>query len=134
MPMYSVAVIDDDPTFLNLMDDVLTEFGHEPVLWMDAARGDELIRRKSPDILILDLLFGREPLGLLLLAQLRAAPATAALPVIVCSAAVHLVRQEWETLQRLAHTVFVKPLSIDLLDEAISRLVAQPRPDVGHGH
>jgi DNA-binding response OmpR family regulator len=134
MPRHLVAVIDDDPAFLNLMDDVLTEFGYEPVLWMDAARGDELIRRKGPDILILDLLFGREALGLTLLAQLRDRPATAALPVIVCSAAVHIVREERETLQRLAHAVFVKPLSIDILNEAIARLLASPRLDIGHGH
>lgn len=132
MARHLVAVIDDDPVFLNLMNDVLNEFGYEPVLWLDVACGEEMIGRKSPDLVILDMLFGHEPLGLTLLHALRAAPATVALPVIVCSAAVHIVREHAETLRRLSHAVCVKPISLDTLQETIICLLRPEQRGLGY--
>ncbi len=128
-----IAVIDDDPLFLNLMEEFLNELGYDAVLWMNSSRAGEMIRREGPDLVMLDLLFGREPLGLSLLEEVRAAPALGVLPVIVCSAARHLLRERADELTRLSGAIILKPLRLDDLEATMTTLLVSPDMETGYG-
>lgn len=52
-----IAVLDNDPFFLSLMHDLLTDEGYTPLLWhaSEWARAHALLRRLRPHLVILDL-------------------------------------------------------------------------------
>ncbi len=73
--------------------------------------------------MILDRLFGGEDRGRQFLQHLRLTRATAQLPVLVCTAAVHLVRDAQDYLASMGIGVILKPFDIDpFLAEVARRL------------
>lgn len=77
-----VLVVDDSPVIRILLDDVLSAAGYEVTLADDGDTALARIRRDRPDILITDLNMPRMH-GFSLIAQLRADPQFASLPVVV---------------------------------------------------
>jgi two-component system, OmpR family, response regulator len=80
-----VLVLDDEAAIVEILCEVLedegcrvTGFGTPPAV--------EEVARLAPDLIILDLIFGGQNAGLGFLAMLRSSPATAAIPVVVCTA------------------------------------------------
>ena len=81
------------------------------------------LRLLAPDLVILDMMFGGEDRGWTFLQQLRLDRRTATLPVIVCTAAVRLVRDVQEYLTEMGIGVVRKPFDLDpFLTEVRSRL------------
>ncbi|MBV8561273.1 MAG: response regulator [Acidimicrobiia bacterium] len=81
----SVLVVDDDPVILRLLQ---VNFDLEGIDVRTAVDGDEglkLVQTNPPDLVISDIMMPKVN-GLELLAALRSAPDTAALPVILLSA------------------------------------------------
>jgi DNA-binding response OmpR family regulator len=81
----SVLVVDDDPVILRLLQ---VNFELEGIGVVTAADGEEglaLAQADPPDLVISDIMMPKVN-GLELLAALRSAPDTAALPVILLSA------------------------------------------------
>ena len=126
MAAQRVAVMDDDEPFRALMRDILTDEGYR-VLDGDAARALDLIRAERPDLVTLDLVFHTGPSGLEILRALRADPALAALPVLVCSAAPDLLSAFAAELQTLGAATIAKPFAIDDLLAIVATLIGRPR-------
>ncbi len=82
-----ILVIDDTPEILELFQDLLTDEGYEVLLSARVMQHVTEVERLHPDLIILDLLFGTEAGGGHLLHALRGHVATAAIPLIVCTAA-----------------------------------------------
>jgi CheY-like chemotaxis protein len=88
-----VAVIDDDEEFASLMEALLEEEGYAFVrLAIGAADPAEVVAAAESDVVMLDLRGVYDDGGLALLARLRAHPALAGLPVLVCSADIQMLR------------------------------------------
>jgi CheY-like chemotaxis protein len=121
-----IAVIDDDPTFVELMQDLLAAGeGYEVVSCSNWVAGFEFVKRSQPDLIMLDLMLGREQTGWAVLELLRADPATAETPVIVCSAAVPALHSQSAPLNGHAGIAAVaKPFDVDDLLNTINRLLA----------
>src|SRR4051794_14325467 len=82
-----IAVVDDEPLILKLMQMFLTVEGYEVILWSDAATACEMIRERQPALVTLDLSMQDDwDAGLKVLESLHADPATRAIPVIIVSA------------------------------------------------
>jgi CheY-like chemotaxis protein len=121
-----IAVIDDDPAFLDLMRDLLEMGeGHDVHTSGDWMRSIEFIKSVQPDVIVLDLMLGREQAGWAVIDILRADPKTRDVPIILCSAAAPALDSNAPRLRRLrAVELVAKPFDVDDLLETIERLLA----------
>jgi CheY-like chemotaxis protein len=121
-----IAVIDDDAIFVELMHDLLGNGeGYEVVSTPHWPLGIEFIKETRPDLIILDLMMGREQTGWAVLDVLQDDPATAAIPVILCSAAAPALSRCARRPSRPGLLEAVpKPFDVDELLDVIQRLLA----------
>lgn len=121
-----VAVIDDDPDFVALMDVLLTEEGYAclppPAVGTDPRAA---LLDTRPDVAIIDLRGVSDDDGLGLVLAIRAERRLARLPVLVCSADLQLLRARAAQLSELPRlAVLEKPFRIDALLGTLERLLA----------
>jgi CheY-like chemotaxis protein len=120
--MAQIMVVNDSVEFLQLMEDLLTDQGYEVSIVERGAGTREAAKRLRPDLLIIDVrmpdLDGFEVLNLL---QLD--PDTAAIPVLVCTAAVQDVQIQEPMLRDRGIPVLFKPFDIDELLNTVGRLL-----------
>jgi CheY-like chemotaxis protein len=122
-----IAVIDDDSVFVDLMHDLLANGeGYEVVSSTQWIESYEFIKDAQPDLVILDLMMGREQTGWVVLQLLQEDPSTADIPVILCSAAEPALRQHAHRVNSRATVEAVaKPFDVDHLLGVIARLLEQ---------
>ena len=131
-----VAVLDDDPQFMELMEAVLTEEGFRfvrpPPTGVDPV---EALADARADLVMLDLRGVGEEGGLVLLHQIRTDPRHERLPVLVCSADVKQLRDHAADLSRMARVaVLEKPFRIETLAGVLQALLdGSTRIPVGGG-
>jgi DNA-binding response OmpR family regulator len=124
-----IVLIDDDPTFLELMDELLGQFeGYEVLTCCEADLAHELVKAHRPDLVILDVRLGDEESGWKVLERLSLDPETRRLPVLVCSAAIGERPAQEPLLQRRGVDVLPKPFD---LDELLGKLRAALKPGAG---
>ena len=110
---------DDSPEILELFRDLLEAEGYRVSLSADPLSLDR-VKRVDPDLVILDHMIDEgEGSGWHLLQELRRDPETADLPVVVCTGAVHRVRENEALLDQLGVPVVLKPFDIDRLVEVV---------------
>jgi DNA-binding response OmpR family regulator len=114
-------VINDTQEILTLFRDLLTDEGYDVVLYSSAIHDMQEIERVAPDLIILDFIFGNENMGFQMLQKLKMRRATERLPVIICTAALQIVREMEGYLQSKGVQVVLKPFNIDDLLEAVRR-------------
>jgi CheY-like chemotaxis protein len=124
-----IAVIDDDAIFVDLLHDLLmVGEGYEVLSAPHWLHSVEFVREVQPDLIILDLMLGRQQSGWGVLELLREDPAMARIPVILCSAAEPALKQRPRqadgdgVLEAVA-----KPFDLDYLLEVVARLLVAPR-------
>ena len=120
-----IAVIDDDAVFLDLMQDLLgLGEGYEVITSSDWLDSFSFLKHVEPDLVILDLMMGREQSGWAILELLHEDEATRDIPVIVCSAAAPALDQHADRLRRGLVSAMAKPFDVDALLEEIERMLA----------
>ncbi len=77
-----VLVIDDDPVILELMEAVLRPEGFEVLKAKDGRHGLQIVRERSPDLVVLDLLMP-EMNGFEVVDEMHGSPDTASIPIVV---------------------------------------------------
>ena len=108
-----ILVINDTQEILDLFRILLEEEGFEVVLSGFPFQQVSEIEQISPDLIILDIIFGDEKTGWQMLQLLKMKRSTASIPVIVCTAALNVVReQEGYLVSQGVHVVY-KPFDID---------------------
>jgi CheY-like chemotaxis protein len=80
-----VLIIEDNQANMELMCYLLAAFGHEPLSASDGVQGVAAARAQRPDLIICDIHLPRLD-GYGVVAQLKADPATAGIPVLAASA------------------------------------------------
>ena len=120
-----IAIIDDDPAFVGLMHDLLSlGESYEVISTSDWLSSLEFVRTENPDLVILDLMLGRDQSGAAILELLREDPRTTSVPVLVCSAAAPaLLRQASVWRDRGVVETLAKPFDVDDMLQAIERLL-----------
>lgn len=81
-----IAIADDDPDVLDMVELLLAVHGYRTVSTTTAAAVPALIQQHRPALLLLDIRMEQRDSGWRVLDGLRVDLATAQLPVIVCSA------------------------------------------------
>ncbi len=129
-----ILVINDTQEILDLFRILLEEEGFEVVLSGFPFQQVSEIEQISPDLIILDIIFGDEKTGWQMLQLLKMKRSTASIPVIVCTAALNVVReQEGYLVSQGVHVVY-KPFDIDHILTTIklaleSRKNIPPQPE-----
>ena len=124
-----IAVLDNEPVYLDVIQDLLQDEGFEVVTLADLRAGYAFVQQQHPDLVIVDLLQQREPLGLALLAALRQDPQLRQLPVVVASADERTLRARAEQFRAAGCAVLSKPFDV----EDLLRLIRQLLPVSGPG-
>ena len=129
-----IAVIDDDAIFVDLMHDLLANGeGYEVMSTAHWLESYEFIKQVQPDLVILDLMLGREQSGWSVLQLLREDTTTAHIPVILCSAAAPALKNCGSTPANGhgALEAVAKPFDVDHILEVIDRLVNRAKNECG---
>lgn len=80
--MKKILFIEDEPALQKALGDFLRGQGYEVTAALDGEAGANALRRERPDLVLLDLVLPKKH-GLEVLAEMRANPALALIPVIV---------------------------------------------------
>jgi two-component system alkaline phosphatase synthesis response regulator PhoP len=116
-----VLVVDDDPSILSLVTDVLVDEGYQVVA---ASNGAEALRRIAADVpalLVTDLTMPVMS-GQSLVEACRAQPQMAAMPIVVMSAE---SRASFDSVSTLGvQELLTKPFDIGKLIDVVAQLVA----------
>jgi DNA-binding response OmpR family regulator len=133
-----ILVLNDVAEILDLFEAILSDEGYRvsrgTMLPGDLSQTFRQVKEAQPDLLIADFLFGHDPLGWQLVQMLKMDSATAALPVVVCSAAAKQVEEIKVHLDEMGIGVVLKPFDIDTLLAEVSRILGRAKsPDSGGG-
>lgn len=125
-PRPLVAVVDDDRVYTEMIGDVLDSEGFDILSIPQASAAVETISRVQPVLALLDVRMDLADSGAEVLAALRENPATAELPVIVCSADQPFLRSHAEFFREHNASVVAKPFDLDDLINAIHQALGHP--------
>jgi len=130
----TIVIVDDEPTILLVLDTVLTRAGYETHLWTHGNNAYHFIRQIKPDLIILDLTLEQPNAGAAVLELLDHDPATAAIPVIMCSGDMFALQMNGERWRAKGYHLLAKPFDLaDLLELVRRALTERGTPDLGAG-
>src|SRR5437763_11343353 len=110
-----ILVVNDTQEILELFRMILEGEGYEVILSGFPIQQISDVEQINPDLIILDFVFGDQKTGWQMLQMLKMQRSTAIIPVIVCTAALNMVReQEGYLVSQGVHVIF-KPFDIDHL-------------------
>ncbi len=112
-----ILVVNDTQEILELFRMLLEEEeGYDVILSGFPIQQIKEIEQIKPDLIILDLILGDERTGMQMLQMLQMQRSTATIPVLVCTAALQIVREQEGYLVSQGVQVVYKPFDIgDLL-------------------
>lgn len=124
-----ILVINDTAEILELFKDILSAEGYDVVIAGFAINDLEYIERSSPDLIILDYIFGNERVGWQTLQKLKMVRATAHIPIVVCTAAKREIEELEGHLKAMGVGIVIKPFDVDVL----LRVIAETLDSAGRG-
>lgn len=119
-----IMVINDDQDILDLYEALLGEESYDVITSKLAFEHPAAVELLRPDLVMLDLKFGTELEGWKMMQKLRLYRPTAALPIIVCTAAVREAREQEDHLRSEGIGIVYKPFAINHLLLAVRQLLA----------
>ncbi len=119
-----ILVVNDTVEILDLFREILEEEGCRVSLYSYAFQDLDDVKRDRPDLIVLDFIIGGENHGWQLLQKLKMDRDTADIPIIVCTAALNLVRELEGHLREKGVGVVLKPFDIDHLLAEIDKMWA----------
>jgi DNA-binding response OmpR family regulator len=121
-----ILVVDDDPDLVETVAMMLESKGCEVGMAYDGIEGEESIKQRRPDLIILDIMMPRKD-GYILCAELKANPETQEIPVILLTAVGEAVPTTRYThadgMSTEADDYIPKPIDTEGLWEVVSNLL-----------
>ena len=121
-----ILVLNDTEEIISLFRDIIEGMGHRMTAWSYAPDDLNEVIKASPDLVIADITFGQEKLGWQLAQKMRMSPETERIPIVICSAATHEVREQEGWLTAQAIKVVLKPFMLADLEAAITEALTLP--------
>ena len=118
-----ILVVNDTQEILELFRMILESEGYEVILAGFPVQQIRDVEAINPDLIILDFVFGDQKLGWQMLQMLKMQRSTATIPVIVCTAALDLVREQEGYLVSQGVHVIYKPFDIDHLITNVKQML-----------
>jgi DNA-binding response OmpR family regulator len=121
-----VLIVDDDPDLVETVAMLLESKGYEVGKAYDGIEGEEAIKKRRPDVLVLDVMMPRKD-GYKLCKELKANKWTQDIPVILLTAVGEAVSTTTYThaegMTTEAEDFIPKPVDAKTLVEAVERLL-----------
>jgi DNA-binding response OmpR family regulator len=121
-----ILVVDDDPDLVETVAMMLESRGFEVGRAYDGIEGEESIKERRPDLVILDIMMPRKD-GYVLCAELKANEETADIPVVLLTAVGEAVPSTTYThadgMSTEADDYIPKPIDTDGLTEVVNGLL-----------
>lgn len=121
-----ITVVNDDPGFVEMMSEVLSDEGYRTSTSLVAANALSDIQHDRPNLIILDIHMQHTRAGWDLLKSIQRDPITAGIPIILSSGDKTLLDAKAEELAADSVDVLEKPFHIKALVERVARLVGHP--------
>ncbi len=122
-----VLIVDDDPDMVETVGMMLESKGYEVGKAYDGVEGEESIRKRRPDLVVLDVMMPRKN-GYVLCAELKKSKETKEIPIILLTAVGEAVPSTTYThadgKATAAEDYIAKPVDANVLVESIERLVS----------
>lgn len=120
-----IAVADHDPVLMRLLDQVLVEAGFKTVQLSAGTNACEELKKRRPDLIVLDTWLENREAGWVLIQALRLDKETREIPVLICSSDVDEYEKRAASLETHAHVgVLNKPFDIDVLVRRVRQMLA----------
>ena len=121
-----ILVVDDDPDLVETVAMMLESKGCEVGMAYDGIEGEESVKQRRPDLIILDIMMPRKD-GYVLCAELKAKEGTRDIPIVLLTAvgeAVPSTRYSHaDGMSTEADDYIPKPIDTESLWEAVSALL-----------
>jgi DNA-binding response OmpR family regulator len=121
-----ILVVDDDPDLVETVAMMLESKGCEVGMAYDGIEGEESIKERRPDLVILDIMMPRKD-GYVLCAEMKANPETQDIPVVLLTAVGEAVPTTKYThadgMSTEADDYIPKPIDTEGLWDVISNLL-----------
>jgi two-component system response regulator VicR len=119
-----ILVIEDEPDILELYRLLLETEGYE-VYSSNTAYTDLIeVERIRPHLIILDLMMGLKQEGWQFFNLVRQDAATSAIPLILCTAAEHELKEKVDELNMPFVDIVFKPFDVDELLQVVQRMLS----------
>ena len=120
-----ILIVDDDPDMVETVGMMLESKGYEVGKAYDGIEGEESIRRRKPDLVVLDVMMPRKN-GYVLCAELKKKEETKDIPIILLTAVGEAVPttsySHANGMATEAEDYIPKPVDFQVLVESIERL------------
>ena len=116
-----ILVVNDTQEILELFRMILEGEGYEVILSGFPIQQIQDVEEINPDLIILDFVFGDQKVGWQMLQMLKMQRSTETIPVIVCTAAIDMVREQEGYLVSQGVHVIYKPFDIDHLVTSVKQ-------------
>jgi DNA-binding response OmpR family regulator len=120
-----VLIVDDDPDMVETVGMMLESKGYEVGKAYDGVEGEESIKQRRPDLVVLDVMMPRKN-GYVLCAELKKDKATRDIPIILLTAVGEAVPttsySHADGMATEADDYLPKPVDAEVLVETIERL------------
>lgn len=124
MPDRTVLIVEDDPASVDIFTTILRHGGYGVLAAHTAAEGARVAREHLPDLVVVDIGLPDAP-GFHVLDELTDDPATAHIPLIVCT--VHVFEHDEKRARRAGSDVFLrKPIDPRELLRHVDQLLQNP--------
>ena len=121
-----ILIVDDDPDLVETVGMLLESKGYEVGKAYDGIEGEEAIKKRRPDVLVLDVMMPRKD-GYKLCSELKSNKWTKDIPVILLTAVGEAVSTTTYThaegMSTEAEDFIPKPVDAKTLVEAVERLL-----------
>jgi CheY-like chemotaxis protein len=121
--MPRIAIVEDDPDLAVLISELLSEEGYQVLSYTETRTVYEAILHERPDIVVLDVHMGKPPSGIQVLETIQANPATADIPIIICTADHSFLKKHHADLIAKGCEVLQKPFDLDALITLVSKCI-----------
>jgi two-component system, cell cycle response regulator DivK len=123
--MSLILIVEDNENNRELLRDVLQFKGYQTIEATTGTDGVRLARERKPDLVLMDIQLG-DISGITALAQIRADPATANMPVVAVSASV--MPDEQQKIAASGFDAFVpKPINVTSFVQMVERFAGKPK-------
>lgn len=119
--MATILIIDDTPSEVALMKNVVESLGHSTLVATNGKAGVEMAERKQPDLVLLDIVMPEQD-GFVSCRQIKRSVATQHIPVVLVSSKSGDSDKFWG-LKQGASEYIAKPFSPDALSSVINRFL-----------
>ncbi len=122
--MARILVVEDSPTILYMMTDMLSQLGYEILKAANGAEAVTLATTEKPDVILLDVILPKLN-GYQVCRQIKSQPQTEHIPVIMITSKGKQTDRHWG-LEQGADAYIVKPVDPDELKDVIDKFIPLP--------